>query len=230
MNWPTDFLNQILYGDALELIKLIPDESVDLVFTDPPYGLGKEEIPGDESLEIFRKIAKESYRVLKKDAFFITFSSTKLLPEMFKDNPFSYFWQFILYYPHSRVHSPIGLAKYTACLVFKKGNPKVLSTYFDVITSKPDPEERAVNHPALKQKHFIRALLAMFSKEGDLILDPFIGSGSTAIACLQLGRKFIGFEIDKNYYEMAQKRLAKFLKNSSQALLPRESDFPLLGQ
>ena len=55
----------------------------------------------------------------------------------------------------------------------------------------------------------------MFTKENDIVLDPFIGSGSTAIACIQLNRRFIGFEIDQSYWELAQKRISKFINKPS---------------
>lgn len=62
-------------------------------------------------------------------------------------------------------------------------------------------------HPTQKPLEVIYKLLNIHTKEGDLILDPFVGSGTTAVACHKLNRKYIGFEIDKGYYDMAQKRL-----------------------
>ena len=50
----------------------------------------------------------------------------------------------------------------------------------------------------------------MFSKEKDIVLDPFIGSGSLAVACKQLNRRYVGFEIDKKYYKIANERVKKF--------------------
>ena len=99
-------------GDALDLIKLIPDNSVDVVLTDPPYGLSKDGIRNDADLTTFCRILPECYRVLKDDSFFITFFSTKLLPKLFENNPFEYFWQIVLYCPEGRVKSPIGYTKY----------------------------------------------------------------------------------------------------------------------
>ena len=73
-----------------------------------------------------------------------------------------------------------------------------------------EPDEGFINHPTPKPKTFIKELLALFSKENDTILDPFIGSGSTAVACKQLKRNYIGFEISKDYCELAKERLKKF--------------------
>src|SRR3989338_4853925 len=104
--YPEDFHNQIICGDALEIIKKIPDESVDAIFTDPPYGIIKEGIKNSESLSTFYNILPSCYRILGKDGFFITFFSTKRLPELFINNPFRYFWQFVLYCPNGSVRSP----------------------------------------------------------------------------------------------------------------------------
>jgi site-specific DNA-methyltransferase (adenine-specific) len=209
-----EWINKIICGDSLKLIKELPNESIDLILTDPPYGIKKEGIRNSADLETFYKILPDSYRVLKKDGFIILFFSTKLLPEIFKNNPFSYFWQFILNCPLGSVRSPIGFSKYMSCLVFKKGDPKINKWNKDIFNDTPskmvEPDEGFIDHPSPKPKHFISELLQMFSKEGDLILDPFIGSGSTAISCILTNRKFIGFEIEKKYCDLANERINKF--------------------
>src|SRR3989344_305582 len=91
--YPEDFCNQIICGDALDIIKRVPNESVDIVLTDPPYGIAKKEIKNSENLNTFYNILPGCHRVLKNNGFFITFFSTKLLPDLFKNNPFNYFWQ-----------------------------------------------------------------------------------------------------------------------------------------
>jgi DNA modification methylase len=209
-----ELTNKIICGDSLKLIKELPNESIDLILTDPPYGIKKDGIRNSEDLETFYKILPDCYRVLKKDGFIIIFFSTKLLPEIFKNNPFSYFWQFILNCPLGSVRSPIGFSKYMSCFVLKKGNPKVIKWNKDIFNDTPskmvEPDEGFIDHPSPKPKHFISELLKMFSKEEDLILDPFIGSGSTAIACILTNRKFIGFEIEEKYCALAKERINKF--------------------
>jgi len=157
----------------------------------------------------------ECYRVLKNDSFFITFFSTKFLPRLFENNPFKYFWQIILYCPEGRVKSPIGYTKYMSVFIFKKDNPKIAHFGKDIFTDTPgkmvEPDEGYIDHPTPKPKHFIREILKMFTREDDIVLDPFIGSGSTAVACIQLNRKFIGFEIEEAYWKLAQKRVSKFI-------------------
>ena len=210
----SNILNTIQNIDCFEGFKIIPDNSIDLILTDPPYGLNKTGIKNDHNLSLFYSSLPESYRVLKNDSFYITFFSTKFLPDIFKNNPFQYFWNFILYCPNGRVISPIGFTKYMSCIVFKKGNPKMIKRGKDIFVDTPgkmvEPDEGFINHPTPKPKTFIKEILMMFSKESDVILDPFIGSGSTAVACKQLKRNYIGFEINKDYCKLAEDRLKKF--------------------
>lgn len=213
-SYPEDFINKIICGDCLELIKTIPDNKIDCIVTDPPYGLNKNGIKNDKDLSLFYTILPDCYRVLKDDGFFITFFSTKYLPDLFKNNPFAYFWQFVLYCPEGSVRSPIGFTKYMSCFVFKKGNPKLIKWRTDIFKDTPgkmvEPDEGFINHPTPKPKHFIKEIMDMTTIENDLILDPFIGSGTTAVACKQLNRKFIGFEINHDYCSLAKARLTKF--------------------
>ena len=69
-------------------------------------------------------------------------------------------------------------------------------------------DKRAYNHPTVKPLSIIRNLVENSSKEGALVLDPFMGSGTTAVACRELKRNFIGFEINPEYHAASQKRLA----------------------
>jgi len=124
--------NKIYCIDCLEGIRKLDSESVDLILTDPPYGLNKKGIQNDADLSLFFSILPECYRVLKNDSFFITFFSTKYLPELFKNNPFSYFWQIVLYCPNGSVRSSIGYTKFMSVIIFKKGNPKIKKANKDI--------------------------------------------------------------------------------------------------
>ena len=71
--YPDDFINKIIRGDCLELIKTIPDKKIDCVITDPPYGLNKNGIKNDKDLSLFYNILPDCYRVLKDDSYFRLF-------------------------------------------------------------------------------------------------------------------------------------------------------------
>ncbi len=212
--FPQDFINTIICGDALHLITKIPDNSIDVIFTDPPYGLNKQDIINDNNLQTFYLILPQCYRVLKKDSFFITFFSTKFLPQLFQNNPFKYFWQFILYCPASSVRSPIGFTKYMSCFVFTKGNPQPIhfskDTFTDASGKFIEPDEGYIDHPTPKPKKFIKQILHIFTTEQSLILDPFAGSGSIPLTCFLLNRKFIAFEIEQKYCHLSYSRIKNF--------------------
>ena len=74
-----------------------------------------------------------------------------------------------------------------------------------------EPDKGYIEHPTPKPKHFVKEILKMFTNEDDSILDPFIGSGSIAVACLQLNRRFIGFEIEEKYCKIAFERVQRAL-------------------
>jgi len=206
---PRRFINNIYQGDALRLIKFIPDKSVDLILTDPPYGLGKN-FAGDNSLETYHKILPDCFRVLKDNTWFVTHFPIEFLPSAFEHNPFQYHWQVVIYKTGCQSRSNIGLSKWMNILVFKKGRPKLYKRSADLFVSKGhviEPDEGFIDHPTLKNKRIIIRLLHMFSKRGDLVLDPFCGSGSVPLACKIIRRNFLGFEIDGKYVQMAKRRL-----------------------
>ena len=208
---PNNFIDEIICGNCIELIKEIPDRSIDAVITDPPYGLNKYGVKNDTDLGLYYYILPECFRALKDDSFFVTFFSTKYLPLAFENNPFTFLWQVVLYCPEGSVRSPIGFTKFMSCLVFKKGKPKLQRLNKDIFVDTPgkmvEPDEGYIDHPTPKPKTFVKELLKMFTAEGDIVLDPFVGSGSTALACQQLNRHFIGFEIEERYCKIAKSRL-----------------------
>lgn len=112
---------------------------------------------------------------------------------------------------------PTCNAKYLSdteyCLFFRADSPyfggyyETKHKYWVTQTNKKDKEQ--YGHPTIKPIEIIRNLIINSSKEGDIVLDPFMGSGTTAVAAKQLNRHFIGYEIDKTYYETALRRIAE---------------------
>ena len=203
-------LDKIYCMDALEGLQSIDDNTIDCVITDPPYGINKKGIDNDDSLEVYYKSLPELYRVLKDDKWFITFASIGNLPDMFKENPFKYCWCGSIYYRNiQRInHCPLGRSKQSIYLVFKKGDAKRHYHIRDVkefIYSNKSSKEFC--HPGQKPLKALYDLIKFGTDESDIILDPFIGSGTTAIVCQRLNRRFIGFESNKMYYDISLKRL-----------------------
>lgn len=206
--------NILLNCDATQHIKKLQEKTIDCIFTDPPYGLNKKDIKGDESLDLFKSMLPQFYRVLKDGGFFIVFFSTKFLPQLFANNPFNYYWQCILYSPEANVRSRMGQTQYMSCHVFTKGQGFIKNKNRDIFVDTPgkmiEPDEGYIPHPTPKPKTFIKEMLKMFTNDGDIVYDPFAGSASIPLACLQTDRKYIACEIDKKYYDFAVGRLEKF--------------------
>lgn len=119
-----------------------------------------------------------------------------------------YLWTVIQYSPNTTSHGAFNLNLYTQYLV-SNGDGKTPKTDF-FINTKNNIE---TNHPAEMPTMPIKKLLNMFTDENDLVLDPFLGSGTTAKACKELQRKCIGIEINKDYIDIAIKRLGQEVFN-----------------
>ena len=199
--------------DCLDGMKQLDDNSIDLVLTDPPYGINKEGIINDESLKMYYQSLPEINRILKNNTFFVTFASIGKLPDFFYNNPFQYRWQYIIYINNGMVRGALGFNRYISVLVFQKGNAKMNKPLLDIqevyTTSKQCSKRK---HPTQKRMDVCLKLINAFSKEGDVVLDIFSGSGISLLCAKQLNRKYIGFEIDKNYYDISLKELIKYPK------------------
>ncbi len=97
------------------------------------------------------------------------------------------------------------------CLYFRKGAhcqpqsyEKARTVYFQPINVK---DKKKYKHPTIKPLNIIRNLVEASSEPGQVVLDPFMGSGTTGVACKELGREFIGIELDENYFRIAEERL-----------------------
>jgi len=204
-----EFENRIICGDCLEIMGDLPDKSIDLCLTDPPYGIGKEGVVNDENLEQFNKVLPEIYRVMKDNTWFVTFFSSELLPQAFINNPFKYVWLGFIYYSNAQriMHCRCGKSKQSTYLVFEKGHAKRCDFIFDVQHYVYGGDNKMIKHTALKPLESIEILVRGYSKKDAIVLDPFVGSGTTALACKRLNRRYIGIEINPDYYELSRQRL-----------------------
>jgi DNA modification methylase len=192
-------------GDCLEVMKEIPDKSVDAVITDPPYGLGFEyntfEDTQDNLKDLINKVMPEILRVSNCSA--ITCGHT---------NVWSYppaKWIAAWVYGTTNARNSFGFTSWQPILCYGK-DPYLahgMGARMDVINDSHVPG-RNIEHPCPKSIEFMRKFVIRFSAlKDDTILDPFMGSGTTGVACVQIGRKFIGIEIDPKYFEIAVKRI-----------------------
>lgn len=205
---PNDENQGIYTGDAKELAKAIPDESVDLIFTDPPYS--------KEFLPLYGWLAKEAFRILKPSGFLLAMCGQLYLNQIFKmmDRHLDYFWKY-----------EVGLSGWAASVVWPQGNTSVNI----VVRSKPIlayskglalPRTSTLSlfYGSGGDKRFhkwgqdvvsTRYYIDCFSAPGDLVIDPFVGGGTTPCACILINRNWLAFEINPEMAELARQRVAQ---------------------
>lgn len=209
-------LDEVICGDCLEVMPQIPSESIDLILTDPPYGIDKGKVFGDKDLQAWINSLSDSQRVLKEGGFYLTYCSIAKLPDVMwaATDYFNYRWTSIFYINNGMVRGSVGFSCYYPLLIFMKGKAAVkkpLRDVMEVSTSKEEMKRRI--HPYQKDIRFIAKHIEAFSKSGDIVLDPFAGSFQTALAARQMGRHFIGIEKDPKYCDIARQRLASLPTN-----------------
>jgi 16S rRNA G966 N2-methylase RsmD len=191
----------------------IPDNSIDLIFTDPPYD--------KESLYIYDALHKLAARVLKPGGNLVVYSGHHFLPQIFncmniENSGLRYIWQFII--DQTGAHSTMHLYRlevhYKPLLWFVKGNiPTNTDTANSVIKDliKSTPPDKSFHNWAQSSTE-AEYIISKLSFENQIVLDPFMGSGTTGITAIKLNRKFIGIEIDEDTFNIAKGRIAEFRK------------------
>ena len=258
-------LNKIYNEDCLEGMKRIPDGSVDLVVTSPPYDNLRTygHLKGGFTFEMFKPIAKELSRILKEGGVIVwnvndetikgsetctsfrqvlffkdecglnlhdtmIFKKTNPIPQIYRkryNNEFEY--MFVFSKGNVKTHNPIKVPCLHAGLQLKGttyknfsvgeqtrtklANPvkeeKIKGNIWEYVVGKKQIDQEAKKHPAPFPFELARDHIVSWSNENDIVLDPFMGSGTTAIAAIREKRNFIGFELNKEYYDKACKRI-----------------------
>ena len=224
-------LNKIYLGDAYKLIKEMPDKSVDLIMTDPPYEIkGIHKPTGivkkkgmtystelNESglcVGIDLKILDDLVRVMKKINIYIWCNKEQIydyLTYFVKERKCN--WEMIIW---AKDNPPPFLGGHYLkdkeyCLFFWEKGVKVQPTYATgktVYLTNTNTEDKAkFKHPTIKEISIIENLIKNSAGGGSIIFDPFVGSGTTCLASKHLGHQYIGFEINEQYYKIATDRL-----------------------
>lgn len=218
-------LDTILCGDCMELLKGIPDKSIDLVVTDPPYefcnggsggcfGIEKrsyhKELHGIDK-GITDAVLAELERVMKVLNIYLFCNKNQIRQYL---NFFSDYNMDLLTW-HKLNPVPTCNNKYLSdteyVLFFRdkgahfQGEYTSLKKYWLTETNKKDKD--IYGHPTIKPLSIIKTLVSNSSEVGGVILDPFCGSGTTCVAAAQLGRHYIGMEIDPKYHKTACERV-----------------------
>jgi site-specific DNA-methyltransferase (adenine-specific) len=202
----------ILHGDCVTVMATLPAASIDLVLTDPPYGCNYRDRAGrrvanDNRTDWLEPEFAEVARLMKPDSLCVSFYGWHVVDQ------FMAAWRVAglrpvahLVFP-KRYASRVGTfeARHEQAYVLAKGHPTVPSPIADVL-----PWAYTGNrlHPTQKPTEALAPIIAALTRPGDLVLDPFAGSGSTLVAAQSLGRAFIGIELDARHVRTARRRLA----------------------
>jgi site-specific DNA-methyltransferase (adenine-specific) len=245
------YINKIIQGDCLEVLREIPDNSVDMTFADPPFNLNKKYNNYDDTIEKIEYLnwcndwISEMVRILKPSGTILVHNIPRWLT-YFADhlNKIAYFRHWIswdsggapmgktllpnhygiLYYTKSKSYKDIKFndiryphPKCRKCKEFIKdyGGKKDQAHGFGPLLSDVWTDIHRIRHKKRRDDHpcqlpipLLERLILMTTDEGDIVLDPFLGTGTTAVAARQLGRRYIGIELDSDYIEIAQKNIS----------------------
>lgn len=240
----SDFAFSLYHGDCLEVMRLIPDGSVDMVLCDLPYGITSNKW---DAVIPFDDLWKAYHRVCKENAVIALFASQPFSSALVMSNPkeFRHEWIWIKNRGSNfanTVREP--MKEHEHVLIFSKGKwtynrqmqertgggAERVKYTFENQTAKSD-NYRAFNrpnrnqgelrvpsswqkfnvevgyHPTQKPVKLCEYLIRTYTNPGEVVLDNTMGSGSTGVAAMNTGRKFIGIELDDKYYEVAESRI-----------------------
>ncbi len=228
-------LNSIYLGDSLVLMKDIPDGSIDLIVTDPPFAIdfkakrsnynrsqdkvleGYNEIPRERYYEFTVGWMREAYRILKDTGSMYVFSGWTNLKDILNAiddvgfitiNHIIWKYQFGVFTRRKFVTS-----HYHVLFVVKDEKKykfnKIEHYPEDVWIIKREYWKGKTKTPTKLPLEIVKKIILYSSDEGDVVFDPFLGSGTVAVASRVLNRKFLGFEIVPEYYRFAKERIER---------------------
>jgi len=245
---PAELLNTIILGSS-EKMEEIPDNSLHLMITSPPYNVSKDyddNLSLNEYLELLENVFSETYRVLvnggracinvanigRKPYIPLSDYVSKMMIKIGFNMRGEIIWNkgsgagtSMAWGSWQSASNPVLRDVHEYILIFSKGDYKRLSggkqntirkEHFmewtkSVWIMNPESAKR-VGHPAPFPEELPYRLIQLYSFKDDIILDPFMGSGTTAVACLKSDRKFIGYDINYDYIKTAEKRLEPLKK------------------
>ncbi len=206
--------NTVLQGDCVERMAELPDRCVDFVLTDPPYLVGYRDrsgrtIANDSDDQWLGPAFAEAYRLLKPDSFCVSFYGWN------RADLFLAAWRAAGFRPIGHLVFQKNYASNVGFLRHQHEQAYLLAKGKPSMAARPIPDVLRWRytgnrlHPTQKPVAPLVSLIEAFTQPGDLVLDPFCGSGSTLVAAQQSGRDYLGVEIDPAHYRTAARRLAE---------------------
>jgi DNA modification methylase len=225
------FIDSITQGDCIRVMRALPANSVDFILTDPPYLVNYRDrdgrtIQNDANTDWLKPAMKEAYRVLKQNRVAVMFYGWTKIDAFFDA------WRSAGFQPVGHIvfcksyssKSRFLRYQHEQAFLLAKGRPPLPKQPLGDVMDMPYSGNKL--HPTQKPVAALVPLVRSFTLQGELVLDPFAGSGSSCAAALLTDRRYIGIELDTEYFHQASARLERVheriaaKKRSSQALIP----------
>lgn len=205
-------IGRVHCGDCIKVLATFPASSVNLVVTDPPYLVRYRDRSGrfvlnDDNADWLKPAFRQIYRVLRRDSLCISFYGWHRVDEFmaaWREAGFTPVGHIVWAKSYSSNRRFVAYRHEQAYLL-AKGKPQLPESPIPDILPWVHSYNRL--HPTEKSPDSLKPLIESFSRPGHLVLDPFAGSGSTLVAAKDLGRKYIGVELDPGYARKANARL-----------------------
>lgn len=224
---------KLFNDDCLNAMKNIPDKSIDMILTDAPYLMAyfskrrknknhdfclKIKNDKEENKDLIKDYIKECYRILKDNTaayFFCNSNKIDLFKQYIEEAGFK-IKNIIVWVKNNHTAGDLEAAygkKYEMIIYCNKGRKKINGKrltdvwYFDRVVGDNQV------HQNQKPVDLLEQCILKSSNEGDFIFDGFMGSGSTGVACINTNRKFIGIELEENYFNIAKERINKAIED-----------------
>jgi site-specific DNA-methyltransferase (adenine-specific) len=230
-----DYINEeygirLYCGDCLAVLPTLDAGSVDAVVTDPPYGIGFKYDTHIDDSEEYKAIA---HRVLESEAlisngYVAVYQSPLRIRQWQYDFPRP--WEVIVLPKNFSQGGRCDIVPSTDFVLWwrvgeRKGKPKewqevFARNWFLCDTSPAHRDKLSRGHPCPRPIDGCSYICRCFTRAGETILDPFMGSGTTGVSCVRTGRKFIGVEIDRGYFDIAVKRIEAAIAEKREQLIP----------
>jgi DNA modification methylase len=215
----SQMLNTVTCGDCTDVMPHLPARSIDFVLTDPPYLVRYHDRSGrrvtnDDNDAWLKPAFAQIHRVLKPDSLCVSFygwNKTDMFMAAWREAGFRIAGHIVF---RKRYSSKARHLSYTHEPAY------LLAKGFPTFPDRPPPDVLDWHysgnrlHPTQKPVQSLKPLIAAFTGPGGIVLDPFSGSGSTLVAAHELGRQFIGIDLDPDHHRTATKRLSGLIRES----------------
>ena len=232
-------MGKLINGGCMEYMRTLEDESIDLIVTDPPYPITSRGHAGNSGGMLQKEINKrgkvfepnnidcteyapEFYRVLKDGSHCYVMTNHINLIKMlnvFTDCGF-HFIKSLIWNKGNKIMGQYYISQFEYILFFRKGYGKKINNCgtADILSvpNKKTKDENGKNiHDTEKPVELMKILIENSTQKGDIVLDPFVGVGATALACIESERNYIGIELDEGYFNIAKQRIDETIKGGA---------------